>query len=58
MTYVTREAVATEPADFSAEVMFSAMAEFDAEELDAGLCGPLWHPADEDIVDNVYLVPA
>lgn len=55
---VTCEAVATEPASFSAEAMYSAMAGFDAEELDADLCGPLWHPADEDALDNLYFVPA
>jgi hypothetical protein len=55
---VTCEAVATEPARFSAEAMSSTMARFDAEELDADLCGPLWHPADEEILDNLYFVPA
>ena len=52
------DAVATEPASFGAEVMYSAMAGFDGEELDADLCGPLWHPADEDALDNLYFVPA
>lgn len=56
---VTCEAVATEPANFGPEMMlFNAMARFDTEELDADLCGPLWHPADEDVVDNLYFVPA
>jgi len=54
---VTCEAVATEPASFSADVIYSAMAGLDSEELDADLCGPLWHPADEDTVDNLYFVP-
>ncbi|MCC5887491.1 MAG: hypothetical protein JJT88_13745 [Gammaproteobacteria bacterium] len=54
---VTSDAVATEPASFNADVMYSAMAGFDSEEFDADLCGPLWHPADEDAVDNLYFVP-
>jgi len=55
---LTCEAVATEPASFSAEVMSSAMAGIDADAFDADLCGPLWHPADEEAVDNLYFVPA
>lgn len=55
---VTCEAVATEPASFGSEMLFNAMARFDTEELDADLCGPLWHPADEEAFDNLYFVPA
>lgn len=55
---VTCEAVATEQASFGSEMMFNAMARFDTEELDADLCGPQWHPADEEALDNLYFVPA
>ncbi len=55
---VTCEAVATEPASFSADVVYSAMAGSDSEVYDLGVCGPLWHPADEDALDNLYFVPA
>lgn len=57
MIDVTSEAVAKVPASFSADVIHSALAGFDSEEMEVDLCGPLWHPADEDTVDNLYFVP-
>lgn len=55
---VTCEVVATEPASFSAAVIRGAMTCADAEDHDLEVCGPLWHPADEEVLDNLYFVPA
>lgn len=58
MTTVTREAMTSEPATFSAEVLLAAMAAFEFEDDDDLLdtCGPLWRPEQDD-VDNLYLLP-